>query len=102
MRLNRLNVERRNLAREFEIAFFHEFNEFQRQELLDELCQEIVKKHDVIVDACIHAPHTKSGSDERNFHAHIMFTPVGRSTHRQVTSSKKEKSGLTKNILVKP
>ena len=70
-------VERRKdatLAREFEIAFPHEFNEFQRQELLDELCQEIVKKHDVIVDACIHAPHTKSGSDERNFHAHIMFT----------------------------
>jgi len=22
----------------------------------------------------IHAPHTKSGSDERNYHAHIMFT----------------------------
>ena len=32
------------------------------------------RKHGVIVDACIHAPHTKSGSDERNFHAHIMFT----------------------------
>ena len=70
-------VERRKdatLAREFEIAFPHEFNAEQRQDLLDELCQEIVEKHGVIVDACIHAPHTKSGSDERNFHAHIMFT----------------------------
>ena len=70
-------VERRKdatLAREFEIAFPHEFNAEQRQNLLDELCQEIVEKHGVIVDACIHAPHTKSGSDERNFHAHIMFT----------------------------
>lgn len=70
-------VERRKdatLAREFEIAFPHEFNADQRQELLDELCQEIVEKHSVIVDACIHAPHTKNGSDERNFHAHIMFT----------------------------
>ena len=70
-------VERRKdatLAREFEIAFPHEFNEFQRQELLDELCQEIVEKHGVIVDAAIHAPHTDSGSDERNYHAHIMFT----------------------------
>jgi hypothetical protein len=34
----------------------------------------IVKKHGVVVDAAIHAPHTGSGSDERNYHAHIMFT----------------------------
>ncbi len=70
-------VERRkdaNLAREFEIAFPHELNAEQRQSLLNELCQEIVKRHDVIVDAAIHAPHTASGSDERNYHAHIMFT----------------------------
>ena len=32
------------------------------------------KKHGVVVDAAIHAPHTGSGSDERNYHAHIMFT----------------------------
>ena len=46
-------VERRKdatLAREFEIAFPHEFNAEQRQDLLDELCQEIVEKHGVIVD----------------------------------------------------
>lgn len=42
--------------------------------MLDELAQTIVKNHNVIVDAVIHAPHTKSGSDERNYHAHIMFT----------------------------
>jgi len=62
------------LAREFEIAFPYEFNAEQRQALLDELCLKIVEKHGVIVDACIHAPHTESGSDEKNFHAHIMFT----------------------------
>ena len=62
------------LAREFEIAFPSELNEQQRQKLLNELCQTIVEKHGVIVDACIHAPHAASGSDERNFHAHIMFT----------------------------
>ena len=28
----------------------------------------------MIVDAVIHAPHTKGGSDEHNYHAHIMFT----------------------------
>ena len=31
-----------NLAREFEIAFLHEINAEQRQEMLDELCQKIV------------------------------------------------------------
>ena len=70
-------VERRkdaNLAREFEIAFPHELNKEQRERMLNDLCQELVKRHGVIVDAAIHAPHTKSGSDERNYHAHIMFT----------------------------
>lgn len=62
------------LAREFEIAFPSELNAQQRKKMLDELCQELVKKHGVIVDAAIHAPHTDSGSDERNYHAHIMFT----------------------------
>ena len=63
-----------NLAREFEIAFPHELNQRQREKLLDELCSKIVDRHGVVVDAVIHAPHTASGSDERNYHAHIMFT----------------------------
>ncbi|MCH7353929.1 MULTISPECIES: MobQ family relaxase [unclassified Acinetobacter] len=63
-----------NLAREFEIAFPHELNADQRQAMLEDLCKEIVKRHDVIVDAAIHTPHTDGGSDERNYHAHIMFT----------------------------
>ena len=62
------------LAREFEIAFPHELNQRQREQLLDELCSQIVNRHSVVVDAVIHAPHTKSGTDERNYHAHIMFT----------------------------
>lgn len=70
-------VERRKdalLAREFEIAFPSELNAEQRQALLSDLCQELVKKHGVIVDAAIHAPHIEGGSDDRNYHAHIMFT----------------------------
>ena len=61
-------VERRKdacLAREFEIAFPHELNAEQRKDMLAELCQELVKRHGVIVDTAIHAPHTKGGSDER-------------------------------------
>ena len=70
-------VERRKdavLAREFEIAFPCELNAEQRKQLLDELCQKLVEKYNVVVDAAIHAPHTESGSDARNYHAHIMFT----------------------------
>jgi hypothetical protein len=70
-------VERRKdslLAREFEIAFPYQFNAEQREKLLNELCEKIVKRHSVIVDACIHAPHTVSGTDGRNYHAHVMFT----------------------------
>lgn len=70
-------VERRKdalLAREFEIAFPSELNAEQRKKMLDDLCNRLVKKYGVIVDAAIHAPHTESGSDGRNFHAHIMFT----------------------------
>ena len=68
------NRKNSQLAREFEIAFPHELNAEQRQSMLNELCQDIVKRHSVVVDAAIHAPHTQSGSDERNYHAHIMFT----------------------------
>ena len=63
-----------NLAREFEIALPQELNKEEREKLVDELCNKIVERHNVIVDAAIHAPHTDSGSDERNYHAHIMFT----------------------------
>ena len=62
------------LAREFEIAFPSELNAQQRKNMLDDLCNKIVKKYGAIVDASIHAPHIEGGSDERNYHAHIMLT----------------------------
>ena len=86
-------VEKRvnsNLAREFEIAFPHELNAEQRQEMLDELCQKIVDRHNVVVDAVIHAPHTKGGTDERNYHAHIMFT--GRQLDRKTGDFAKKRN----------
>lgn len=62
------------VAREFEIAFPSELNQEQREALLEELCYHIVERHQVAVDACIHAPHTNNGSDERNYHAHILMS----------------------------
>lgn len=84
-------VERRKdavLAREFEIAFPHELNAEQRKQLLDELCQKLVEKYNVVVDAAIHAPHTDSGSDERNYHAHIMFTTRAINEHGEFAAKK--------------
>jgi len=62
------------VAREFEIAFPSELNQEQRLAMLEELCTSIVDRHQVAVDACIHSPHTGSGSDERNYHAHILMS----------------------------
>lgn len=99
-------VEKRKdstLAREFEIAFPCELLSGERKRLLDDLCNEIVKKHNVIVDAVIHAPHTKGGSDERNYHAHIMFTSrqIDKATGEFATKKdrdfNKEKSSETVN-----
>ncbi|MBF7686469.1 MobA/MobL family protein [Acinetobacter sp. B10A] len=70
----RENRKDATLAREFEIAFPAELNQEQRKKMLDDLCNQMIEKHNVIVDAAIHAPHTSNGSDERNYHAHIMFT----------------------------
>ena len=85
-------VERRKdalLAREFEIAFPQELTQSQRQAMLDDLCQDLVKRHGVVVDAAIHAPHTDGGSDDRNFHAHIMFTTRAIDAETGLFSSKK-------------
>jgi hypothetical protein len=84
-------VERRKdavLAREFEIAFPCELNAEQRKQLLDELCQKIVEKYGVVVDAAIHAPHVESGSDARNYHAHIMFTARSINEHGEFSATK--------------
>ena len=62
------------LAKEVEVALPHELDKAQRQALVTELCQSLVKAYGVALDVAIHAPHTHGGSDERNFHAHILMT----------------------------
>ncbi|WP_171327159.1 MobQ family relaxase [Acinetobacter ursingii] len=62
------------LAKEVEVALPHELDKAQRQALVTELCQSLVKSYGVAVDAAIHAPHVHGGSDHRNFHAHILMT----------------------------
>lgn len=78
------------LAREFEIAFPCEFNKQQREDMLNDLCQKIIQRHNVIVDAAIHAPHSASGSDERNYHAHILLTTRSINEHGQLGNKTRE------------
>lgn len=64
------------LAKEYTCALPHEISAEQRAEIVDSFCANFVKKHNVIVDACIHAPHKHEHdeTDNKNFHVHIMFT----------------------------
>ena len=54
-----------------------------------------LKKYGVIVDAAIHAPHTGNGSDERNYHAHIMFTTRSINEHGDFSAKNIETSVVT-------
>ena len=63
------------LAKEYTCALPHELEDWQRIQIVDDFCSNFVKKHNVIVDACIHAPHENDGeTDNKNYHVHIMFT----------------------------
>ncbi|GEM_PF-752161 len=62
-------------ARELEIAFPHEFNVMQRREAGDAVSRELMHRYNCAVDIAYHEPN-KNG-DDRNYHAHILFTTRG-------------------------
>ena len=59
-------------AREYEIALPSELDAEQRKALAVEFAELIADRHGVAVDVAIHAPGP--GSDERNYHAHLLCT----------------------------
>ena len=67
--------ENARLAKEYTCALPHELTDQERIKIVDDFCRDFVKKHNVIVDACIHAPHDRDDeTDNKNYHVHIMFT----------------------------
>ncbi len=62
-------------ARELELAFPAEFNAMQRREAGDKICRELVRRYGCVVDISYHRPD--NNGDDRNFHAHILFTTRG-------------------------
>lgn len=60
------------VAREAELALPAFLSGRQRQAIVQEFAEELVKRYGVAVSAAMHAP-SRDG-DQRNYHAHIMFT----------------------------
>lgn len=59
-------------AHEFEIAFPDGFNIMQRRECGAAIAGEIMNRYGVAVDVAWHEPGSEG--DERNYHAHMLFT----------------------------
>ena len=60
------------VAREIEIALPRELTDEQNVQLAQDVAREVVDRHGVAAQVCVHEPH-KEG-DERNIHAHILLT----------------------------
>lgn len=60
------------LGRQLIIAIPYELSKTQRAELVGNAARIIAQRYNVAVDAAIHAPSREG--DERNFHAHILFS----------------------------
>lgn len=69
------NRKNSTTAHELEIAFPHEFNAMQRREAGDSISRELMNRYNCAVDIALHHPNREG--DERNFHAHILFTTRG-------------------------
>jgi len=60
------------LARNIELNLPHELNADQRRQLVRDFVREQFLRQGMVADVAIHAPDRHS--DERNYHAHILFT----------------------------
>lgn len=60
------------IAREIVIAMPHELDQPQQSELVRSYVEWLIEQYGVAVDVSMHMPHRQG--DERNTHAHILFT----------------------------
>lgn len=59
-------------AYEWEIGFLAEFDQKQRFEAGGQIAHELMRRYGCAVDIAYHEPNTEG--DDRNYHAHILFT----------------------------
>jgi ATP-dependent exoDNAse (exonuclease V) alpha subunit len=62
------------VAREYLVALPYELESRSRVDLAREFSRELVERYQFAADVAIHAPRNYPGSDQRNFHAHILAT----------------------------
>jgi hypothetical protein len=60
------------VAREWQVALPARLSAAARERIVRMFCHKLVERYGVAVDAAIHLPSTEG--DERNHHAHILFT----------------------------
>lgn len=60
------------VARELVVALPAEIDQFQRRELADSIAAALVERYTVAAQVAVHTPGAEG--DQRNHHAHIMFT----------------------------
>lgn len=60
------------VARELLVALPHELSPAERIALAEQIAQQLADRYGVAAQVAVHAPGT--GGDQRNHHAHIMFT----------------------------
>ena len=89
------------VAREYLVALPVELTPDQRLGLVRGFSQELADRYRFAVDLAIHAPRDYPGSDQRNFHAHLLATTreishegLAVKTALELSDSKRRQQGL--------
>ena len=86
------------VAREITISIPHEIDKETMIKSVDEFSLFVAEKYDVAVQSALHAPHSEG--DQRNWHAHIMFsTRDSRGLKTRVLDD--QKTGKTETIKIR-
>jgi ATP-dependent exoDNAse (exonuclease V) alpha subunit len=89
------------VAREYLVALPYELPSQSRIELAREFSRELVERYRFAADVAIHEPRNSLGSDQRNFHAHILATTrevtttgLGAKTQLEWSDADRREAGL--------
>jgi len=90
------------VAREYEVALPSELTQKQRVDLTMAFARELAERYRVVVDTAVHAP--RPGSDQRNYHAHLLSTTreatvagLGRKSNAELSDADRSKRALLRS-----
>lgn len=82
------NRKNSQVARELLTALPHELDQFQRRALAEQIAAALVEHYGAAAQAAVHAPDTEG--DNRNWHAHVLFTTRRMDASGQLTEKTRE------------